>query len=194
MGDPATCDRHLKWGPSSGTEPSTCGVSTPFADLMSEVNWLVGRPVGVGRDTTYLLSGTKPGRTLLYNLWLGWGLGTGDYCMWVGNCTQKSLLVICFSEFLAESGTLLNGLWYDSILSWSNHPHAMCPGASLLQFPYLNRGTMLHELFERITNHECKDSPHVMVSDVHFPPKYLSWKDLSACISSPPSQKETYVK
>lgn len=66
----------------------------------------------------------------------------------------------------------------------------MCPGTSLLQFPYLNSGTMLHEFFERITNLEYKESPHFMVSDVHFPPKYLSWKDcLPAFLHHPPQKK-----
>ena len=58
-----------------------------------------------------------------------------------------------FSEYLAESGTWLNGLWQDGILFWSHHPYAMCPGASHPHFPHTSTETRLHELFERITSH-----------------------------------------
>ena len=69
----------------------------------------------------------------------------------------------------------------------------MCPGASLLQFPYLNSETMLHDFFERITNHEYKEFTHFMVNHGHFPPKFLSLKDLSTYVSSPRPPKEIYV-
>lgn len=65
MCDPGTCSCHLKWWLSDGVEPSAAGVGINSADLVSEVSWLGGRPVGVGelvgvgRDTTYLVSGKK---------------------------------------------------------------------------------------------------------------------------------------
>ena len=47
--------------------------------------------------------------------------------------------------------------------------HALCPGASHLQFPHLNMGTQLQEFFQRITSHEYKKFAHLwsMVSIFH---------------------------
>lgn len=63
---PGTRDWHPNRGQSCGTEPLTCGVCTNSEDFASEVNRLVGRPVGVGelvdvgRDSTFLVPGKKP--------------------------------------------------------------------------------------------------------------------------------------
>ena len=36
------------WGPSGNTEPLSCGVCINFRQLVSELNWIAGLPVGVG--------------------------------------------------------------------------------------------------------------------------------------------------
>lgn len=56
---PATCNQYLKWGRSWGPEPLTYGVCVNSVSLTTELNWIVGHPVGI-RDKTVV--GKKPYR------------------------------------------------------------------------------------------------------------------------------------
>ena len=131
----------------------TVWVWVPSADLVSEVNWLldaqggVGEPVAVGRDPACLESGTTPRLTLPYHLCMVWGSGPWDYITW-GRALRTPAQFSAFSEFLAKSCTWLNVLWLVLVLP----PTCFPSWASRLHFPLLNRGTRLHEFFERITS------------------------------------------
>ena len=108
----------------------------------------MGESVAVGRDPPYLVSGKKPRLTLLYHLGLRWDSGTGDYC--IRNSALRNLYqFFAFSEFLAESGSLLNGLWQDIVLFWCYHLHLCVLGQIICSFLSWMVGNRLHEFFER---------------------------------------------
>ena len=140
--------------------------------------------VAVGRKLTYFESGKKHRLTHVYHLSLEWGSGPWKYTMW-GQALRKPLLFSAFSEYLAESGTWLNWLWQHNILSWSHHPHAACPGANHLHFPYVSTETRLHELFESLSVISITFYTFV-IKGVHFLPIWFSRKDSFAYISSSP--------
>ena len=48
--------------------------------------------------------------------------------------TQKHLPVICIFKFLEESGSVSNGMWPHSILSWPYHPHDCVLGQVICSF------------------------------------------------------------
>ena len=125
------------------TKPLMSVVWVTSMDLESE--WIGswdfsgrGELVAVSRNLTYFESGKKPRLTVVYHLSLQRGSGLWNYAMW-GQALRTPLLFSAFSEYLAESGTWLNGMWQHGVLSWSHHPHTVCPGASHLHFPYMSR-------------------------------------------------------
>ena len=171
------------------TKPLMSVVWVTSMDLESE--WIGswdfsgrGKLVAVSRDLTYFESGKKPRLTVVYHLSLQRGSGLWNYAMW-GQALRTPLLFSAFSEYLAESGTWLNGMWQHGVLSWSHHPHTVCPGASHLHFPYMSRETRLHELFESLSVITIIFYTFV-VKSVHFLPIWLSQKDSFAYVSSPP--------
>ena len=97
-------------------------------------------------ETPHIWCQGKNPDSLLHHLGLRWDSGTGDYC--IRNSALRNLYQFsAFSEFLAESGSLLNGLWQDIVLFWCHHLRAMCLGANYLQFPQLNGGEQITWVF-----------------------------------------------
>lgn len=169
--------------------PSVCGLGNLYG-FRVRVNWLLRFQWILGNwlllvETSHILSRwKKPGLTLVYHLSLEWGSRLWNYTMW-GQALRTPFLFSAYSEYLAESGTWLNGLWQDGVLSWSHHPHAVCPGARHLHSPYLSTETSLHELFERITSRYYK-MLHIFCQRCPFCTKLFSPKDSSTHISSLP--------
>ena len=76
----------------------------------------------------------------------------------VGHCTPKTLTKLpVFSEFLAESGSISNGLW-QMVACPDPITHMLC-GSFAVSSP--ERGTMLHGLFEQLTSHAFKEFNHI---------------------------------
>ena len=109
--------------------PKVCGWGHLYG-FRVRVNWLLRFQWILGNwlllvETSHILSQwKKPGLTLVYQLSLEWGSGPWNYTMW-GQALRTPFLFSAFSEYLAESGTWLNGLWQDGVLSWSTI-HMLC--------------------------------------------------------------------
>ena len=118
--------------------------------------------------------------------------------VWRGDCCVRDSALrtpyhfSAFSESLVYSGSLYQGLWQESVLSWPNPAtHVLCVlGQVICIFlTWIGRPGYTSFLKESWVWRVYT----VMVNDVHFPPKCFSPEDLSTYASSLPTQIEICV-
>lgn len=151
--------------------------------------WCVGELGAIFRDPTCLESGEQPRLTLLYSVCVG--VWRGDYCI-RDSALRTPYHFSAFSESLAYLGSLYNGLWQESVLSWPKPAtHVLCVlGQVICIFlTWIGRPGYTSFLKESWVWRVYT----VMVNDVHFPPKCFSPEDLSTYAYSLPTQIEICV-
>ena len=84
---------------------------------------------------------------------------------------------MAFSEFLAEFGICLNGLWQTVFfLSWSYYLYALCPGTVPSAVFSWEQEDHVSRVFWKDYQSWIQRIYTFVVSDVCFPPNVLVWK------------------
>ena len=115
----------------------------------------IGELVAIGRDLTYFESVKKTRTHSCLPIVSGVRVRALEL-YYVGPSTQNPIPLLCIFRISGRIRYLIKWVVTGWRLVLIHHPHAVCPGARHLHFPYLSTETSLYELFERITRHYYK--------------------------------------